>query len=123
MRLRSHVAVAVVSASGYSSNLTPGLGPSIHHRCGPKETKKKKKRKEKKMESKLSRTLSGTKDPPSLVACFFFFLFRAAPATYGSSQARDRRGAAAASLHHSHSHARSELHLLPTLQLVATPDP
>ena len=31
--------------------------------------------------------------------------------------------AAAAGLHYSHSHARSELHLQPTLQLVATSDP
>ena len=33
---------------------------------------------------------------------FFFFLFRAAPLTYGSSRARGQIGAAAAGLHHSH---------------------
>ena len=33
----------------------------------------------------------------------FFYLFRATPAAYGSSQARGRIGAAAAGLHHSHS--------------------
>ena len=38
--LRSYVAVAV--ASSCSSDLTPSLGPSICHRCGPKKTKAKK---------------------------------------------------------------------------------
>ena len=33
----------------------------------------------------------------------FFLLFRAAPTAYGSSQARGRIGATAASLHHGHS--------------------
>ena len=41
---------------------------------------------------------------------FFFLLFRAIPATYRSSQARGRIGAMAASLHHSHSNARSSTH-------------
>ena len=54
---------------------------------------------------------------------FFFGLFRAAPTTYGGSQARDRMGAVAAGLHHSHSNAGSELRLQPTPQLTATPDP
>ena len=40
----------------------------------------------------------------------------AAPMTYGNSQARDQIGAGAASLCHSHSHTRSELHLQPMLQ-------
>ena len=39
----------------------------------------------------------------------FFSLFRAAPAAYGSSQAKGQIGASAASLHHSHSNAGSEL--------------
>ena len=38
---------------------------------------------------------------------FFFGLFRATPAAYGSSQARSRIGAAATSLHQSHSNTRS----------------
>ena len=42
---------------------------------------------------------------------FFFFFFRAALAAYGGSQARGLIGAIAAGLHHSHSNARSELHL------------
>ena len=50
---------------------------------------------------------------------FFFFFFLA----YESSQARDWIGAVAASLHHSHSDARSEPRLRPTPQLVAMPDP
>ena len=54
---------------------------------------------------------------------FFFLLFRAIPAAYGGSQARDRTGATAAGLHHSHSNAGSEPSLWPTWQLKATPDP
>ena len=45
------------------------------------------------------------------------------PAAHGSSQARGLIKAAAAGLHHSHSNARSELCLQPTLQLTATLDP
>ena len=53
----------------------------------------------------------------------FFFLFRAAPTTYGSSQPRGRTGATAASLWHSHGNTGSELHLQPISQLMAMPDP
>ena len=49
--------------------------------------------------------------------------FRAAPAAYGSSQARGWIWAVAASLHHSHSNTRSEPHLRLTPQLTATWDP
>ena len=56
--------------------------------------------------------------PPS-----FSFLFWATSGAHGSSQATGRIGAAAAGLHHSHSHAGSEPHLCPTPQLGATPDP
>ena len=42
VRLGSGVAVALVWAGGYSSNLTPSLGTSIWRGCGPKKTKKKK---------------------------------------------------------------------------------
>ena len=52
-----------------------------------------------------------------------FNFLRAAPPAYGSSQARGQMGAAAASLKHSHSNARSELHLQPTPQLMAMPNP
>ena len=45
MWLGSRIAVAVVYARGYSSDLTPRLGTSICHTCGPKKTKKKKKKK------------------------------------------------------------------------------
>ena len=48
---------------------------------------------------------------------------RAASMACGGSQARGLIGAAAPSLHHSHSNARSELHLRPTPQLTAMPDP
>ena len=39
---------------------------------------------------------------------YSFLFFRAAPAAYGSFQARSQIEAAAAGLHHSHSNARSE---------------
>ena len=59
-----------------------------------------------------------------------FFLFvcllvfsRAAPTAYRGSQARDLIRAVATSLRQSHSNARSKLHLQPTPQLTATPDP
>ena len=41
----------------------------------------------------------------------------------GRSQGRDPIGATVAGLHHSHSKAGFELHLRPTPQLTATPDP
>ena len=57
--------------------------------------------------------------------CFVFclLLFMAASTAHGGSQARGRIGAIAAGLPHSHSNAGSELHLQPTPQLMATPDP
>ena len=64
--------------------------------------------------------------PPEffLSLSFFFLVFsRAASVAYGSSQARGLIGAAAASLCHSHSNAKSRLSLRPTPQLTATPDP
>ena len=58
---------------------------------------------------------------------FFFFLvfclFRPIPVAYGGSQARDRNGAIAAGLHHSHSHLESKPHLQPTPELTEMPDP
>ena len=54
---------------------------------------------------------------------YFFYFFRAAPSAYGGSHARGLVGATAAGLHHVHSNARSEPHLRPTPQLMATPDP
>jgi len=47
-QLGSGVAVAVVYASGYSSNSTPGLETSICHGYGPKKTKKERKEERKK---------------------------------------------------------------------------
>ena len=55
------------------------------------------------------------------VRIFFFFLFRAAPTAYGSSQARRQIGAKVAGLHHSSQHrqilnpvseARDQTHVL-----------
>ena len=54
---------------------------------------------------------------------FFFSAFWAAPAAYGSSQARGQIRATAASPHHSHSNTGSEPCLRPTPQLTAMPDP
>ena len=54
---------------------------------------------------------------------FFFCFFRAAPVAYGGSQDSGRIEAVAASLHHSHSNAGSELCLQPMPQLMAMPDP
>ena len=50
---------------------------------------------------------------------FIFGLFRVAPSTYGSSQARGQIGAAAPGLCHSHNNTRSEPRLWPTPQLMA----
>ena len=59
----------------------------------------------------------------SFMLLSFFFFFRAAPAAYGGSQAVGRIRAVAAGLRHNHSNAGSELHLQPTTQLTAMPDP
>ena len=48
----------------------------------------------------------------------FVYFFRATPAAYEGSQARDQTGATAAGLHHSNT--RSVLHLKPALQLTVT---
>ena len=58
-----------------------------------------------------------------LFFCFVCGLFRAISSAYGSSQARGQLGAVAASLHDSHSSARSEPRLQPTPQLTETLDP
>ena len=42
MQLRSCVAMAVAQAGSFSSDLTPSLGTTICHLCGPKKIKKKK---------------------------------------------------------------------------------
>ena len=59
----------------------------------------------------------------SKISVFFFFFFRAAPASYGGSQARGQIRATAAGLRQSRSNARSEPHLQPVPQLTAMPDP
>ena len=52
-----------------------------------------------------------------------FLLFRAAPAAYGSSQARGQIRAIATGLRHSHSNAGSKSRLRPASQLMAMPNP
>ena len=54
---------------------------------------------------------------------FIYFLSFYALVAYGGSQTRGLIVATAASLHHSHSNARSKPHLQPTPQPMATPDP
>ena len=54
---------------------------------------------------------------------FIYLFFFLGLLLHGCFQTRGRIGAAAASLHYSHSNTRSKLHLQPTLQLTATPDP
>ena len=53
----------------------------------------------------------------------FCLVFRAISMAYGSSQARGIIRSTVARLLHSHSNARFELYLHPTLQLMETPDP
>ena len=55
--LRSGVAVAVVQASGYSSDSTHSLGTSICHGFGPKKTKNKERKKESKHRGSRSERL------------------------------------------------------------------
>ena len=45
MRLGSGVAVALALAGSYSSDLTPSLGISVCHGCGPKKKDKRQKNK------------------------------------------------------------------------------
>ena len=59
----------------------------------------------------------------SFFSFLFSCLFRAAPTTYGGSWVKGWIKAVATGLHHSHSNARSELHLRPIPQLTAVPDP
>ena len=54
---------------------------------------------------------------------FFFFLFRARPVTYESSQARGLIRDTAAGLHYSHSNTESKPCLRTTPQLMARSDP
>ena len=60
----------------------------------------------------------------SMMISFFFGIFRAAPAAYGSSQASGLIGTTAAGLHHSHSNVGCLRPCLqPTPQLTAAADP
>ena len=72
---------------------------------------------------KMSWVNAFSKEISNASPTWFFFFFRVEPMAYGSSQAKGKIRAAAASLHHSHSNAGSKLHLLSTPQLTAKPDP
>ena len=92
---------------------------SITNASGPKRAGK-----EQKCGGKMnSPSLFELRHPSFPIFFFFFCLFRVVPLAYGSSQARGRIRATAASLYHSHSYARSESCLQPTPQLTVTPDP
>ena len=75
----------------------------------------------------LQRTVSGKPVTASMtespLTMPFFFFFRVAGATYGSSQAWGPVRTAAASLCNSHSNTTFQPHLQSTPQLTATPDP
>ena len=58
-----------------------------------------------------------------VVVVVVFAFSGATPMAHGGFQARGRIRAVADSLCHSHSNTRSEAHLRPTPQLIATPDP
>ena len=58
------------------------------------------------------------------IVCYYILcLFRATPVPYGGFQARGGIRAVAAGLCHSHSNARSKLHLQTTAHLMAMLDP
>ena len=57
------------------------------------------------------------------IRLIYLFILGAAPATFGSSQARGQIRDAAAGLYHSHSNARFEPSLRPTPQLTTMPYP
>ena len=57
--LGSHVAVAVVQSSSYSSSSSPSLGTSISRRCSPKKKKKKKKHRKGSIAERLFITACG----------------------------------------------------------------
>ena len=73
----------------------------------------------------VSSGLHGDKVHVNFLFCLLvsFFLFRAAPTAYGSSQARGQIGAAAVNLRDSHRKVGFKPHLQPTPQLTATLDP
>ena len=58
-----------------------------------------------------------------VLICFVLFILRATNGACGSSQARGRIRATGTGLCHGHGNLGSELHLQPTPQLLATPDP
>ena len=73
---------------------------------------------------RLKKVKADSEDTHFILFYFVFFaISRAAPVAYGGSKARGIIRAAAASLRHSHSNARSKPHLRPTPQLTAMPDP
>ena len=76
-----------------------------------------------KMAGEGQKILMGLEGTDVSYAVQLSFFLRAAPMTYGGSQARGLIGAAAAGLCQSHSNAGSEPSLQPIPQLMATPDP
>ena len=59
----------------------------------------------------------------TFIYLFIYLFFRATSEVYGSSQAKSRIVATAASLYHNQSNSGSEPHLRSTPQLMAIPDP
>ena len=73
MWLRSDVAGAVAQASSCSSNLTPGLGTSLCHRCGPGMKEKREGGKRSKKKKKKKKKKSGHEKDAIKLGFFFFF--------------------------------------------------
>ena len=106
---------------------TPSLGTSICCRCSPKKAKSKKKDIESFHHSPNPCSIKiifllweiGGQDRALSIFFFFFCLFKATLASYGSSQARGQIRAVATGLHHSYSNTRSKPCLWPIPQLTA----
>ena len=81
------------SREGWGRRLCPKGAASCHHHL---------------LSETISCLLGNPGGPGISTICFWFWLFRPPPTVYGSSQARGRFRAAAASLCHSHSNNGSE---------------
>ena len=91
----------------------PGQGLTLHHSWDPCHSS----------DNARSLTDCATRDLVLPRILCVLALLRATPVAYGGSQAGGQTRSVAAALRHSHSNVGSEPHLLPTLQLMAMPDP
>ena len=93
--LRIQHCLTVVQASSYSSDLTPSLGTSICHRCGPRKTKQTNKQKPKHLKYPLPQQLHSqgffVENNSTSVKMFTVSYFWAMPLAYENFQARDQK--------------------------------